>query len=350
MEELHQIQSNDETKRKMLEILRRVHSEDDMDSDGEEGSILSEETTKQILSGEELRLEDLPYCEIKKFQRAIANGEMSKLIEPWDPWWRKPSAASISLGPRGNQLVKSLDEEDPEFSFTPSESIILDVPAGPENPLPPLHVLSRADPSPLLSVHLIDVIYSYCFTLRLYNGDRHFDPLGAAMVVLTLSSVLSSDGRPETVSEALAACVEQICSPAFRHAGGFKLGLLLVDDALCLLDLGANAIICLLCDLRRLIQAGERMLKSEKMEKAKIAGGNRKLKGVDRKIYFLICWVHEQSEEVWSSLAGIVEVEKASLSAIGQGRGKYNAGEGKGASKARVLVQEVQDIRNDETR
>ncbi|KAL0913101.1 hypothetical protein M5K25_016533 [Dendrobium thyrsiflorum] len=342
MEELHQIQSNDATKRKMLEILRRVHSEDDMDSDGEDGSMLSEETTQKILSGVQLGLEDLSPGEIKKFQRAVANGELSKLIEPWDPWWRKSSAASISLGPSGNQLVKPLDvEENSECSFSASDSSSTEVPAGPENPLPPLHQLSRTEPSPLLSVHSIDVIYSYCFTLRIYNGDWRFDPLGAAMVLLTLSSVLGSDSRPETVSEALAACIEQTCSPAFRHAGGFKFGLILIDDAIHLLSLGANAIVCLLCDLRRLILAGEEMLKSEKMEKAKRAEGRRKLKGVDRKIFFLMCWVHEQSEEVWPSLAGIVGVEKASLCALDQDRGNYNMGEGKGASKAKVLVEEV---------
>lgn len=344
MEELHQIQSNDETKRKMLEILRRVHSEDDMDSDGEDDSVLSEETTKKILSGDELRLEDLSPVEIKKFQRAIANGELSKLIQPWNPWWRKPSATSISLGPHGNQLVKPLDEEENhDFPFSSSESSgISEAPAGPENPLPPIHLLSRAEPSPLLPVHLIDIVYSYCFTLWLYNGDWHFDPLGAAMAVLAVSSVLSSDSRPETVSEALAACMEQTCSPAFRHAGGFRFGLMLIDDAIRLLSLGSNAIICLLCDLRRLIQAGESMLKSEKMEKATRAESSRKLKGVDRKIYFLMCWVREQSEQVWSSLAGLVEMEKASFSALGQDGGNYTMGEGKGSSnKAKVLVEDV---------
>ncbi|XP_020588912.1 zinc finger HIT domain-containing protein 2, partial [Phalaenopsis equestris] len=264
IEELHQIQCCDETRRKMQEILRRVHSEDDKDSDGEDGSILSEETVTKFLSGGELKLNDLSPGEIKKFQRAVANGEMSKLIEPWHPWWTKPSAASISLGPNGNQLVKQVEEEENlEGPLGTSEFSISEIPAGPENPLPPLHQLSRTEPSPLLSVHLIDIIYSYCFTLRLYNGDWHFDPLGAATVVLTLSSVLGCDGRPETVSEALAACMEQTCSPALSHAGGFNFGLMLIDDAICLLSLGANAIICSLCNLCRLIQAGSAMLKSD---------------------------------------------------------------------------------------
>lgn len=156
-------------------------------------------------------------------------------------------------------------------------------------------------------------------------------------MVLTVSSVLGFDSHPEIVSEALAACLEQTCSPAFRHAGGFKFGLMLIDDAIRLLSLGSSAIVCLLCHLRRLVRAGESMLKFEKMKKAKRAESSRKLRGVDRKIYFMMCWVHEQSEEVWSSLAGLVEVEKASLSALGSpDGGNYGV-----SKKTKVFVEEV---------
>ncbi|PKA46528.1 hypothetical protein AXF42_Ash012661 [Apostasia shenzhenica] len=329
MEELQQMKSNDESKRKMLEILKRVHSDEEMDSDGEEDSMLSEETIQKILSGHELRWEDLSADEIKKFKRAIASGELSKVIKPWNPWWSKPSARSISLGSGGNQRISLLrSEENMENSSG-------EVPAGPESPLPQLQQLIHTDPSPLLSLHLIDVIYSYCFTLRLYNGDWPSDPFGAAMVLLSVSSVFGNDGRPETVTEALSSCLEQTCSPAFRHAGGFKFGLILIDDTILLLSLGRNAIICLLSDLHRLIQAGERAVESEEMgNKKKTAESRRKLKAVERKIYFLMCWVHEQPGEAWSSMAALLEVEKASLSGInGLAKGGL-------AAKSKVLVEE----------
>lgn len=337
-EELHQIQANEETKREMLEILKRVHSEDDMDTDGEECSTLSEETIRKTLSGDEIRIGDLSPEEMKKFRRAVANGELSKLIEPWDPWWKKPSASSISLGPGGNHLVRLLQEEEAvECSITTAvDSSVNDIPAGPESPLPPVHQLSRSDPSPLLPVHLIDIIYGYCFTLRLYNGDWRFDPLGAATVVLAVSSVLGGDGHPETVSEALASCMERTCSASFRDAGGLKFGLIVIDDAISLLSLGANAIICLLCDLRRLFRAGEATLKSERIPKGKRAESGRRLRGVDRKVYFMTCWVHEQPEEVWSPLAGLLEVERVSVSGLGK-----DSSEGEKCFSKPKLIEEV---------
>lgn len=345
MGELHQVQPEAETKRKMLDILKRFHSEeedmncddDDVDDDeDEDGSMLSEETVQKILSGNEVKFEDLSPEEIKQFRRSVASGDLSKLIEPWEPWWRKPSAGTISLSPEGTQLITLLRQEE---TTTNPETNLSEIPNGPEKPLPPLSQLSRIEPSPLLPVHLVDVLYAYCFTLRLYNGDWKFDPLGAATVVLTISAVLGDNKRPETVGEALSTCLEQTCSPVYRHAVGFRFGVGLIDDIICLLSLGGDALVCLLCDLQRLVQGGEKMLKSEKMGKSKRAESNRKLRGAERKVYFLMCWVHEQPKDVWTSLAGIVGLEKASLSAVGDGG--PNPAKDKGITRAKVLIEEI---------
>ncbi|KAK9144504.1 hypothetical protein Sjap_004407 [Stephania japonica] len=336
VQELKHMKPDDETKKKMLNILKRFHSEeeemDPMDEDdggrsvstclgirycsliqlhdpsvmivvkfsyhpsfllfAEQSltiknmfmladSVLSEETIQKILSGHDLSLDDLSSEEMKCFRRAMASGELSKLIEPWEPWWLKPSARTI--------------------------------------------ILSRC----------------YCFTLRLYNGDWYSDALGAALVLFSISSVLGEGGQPQTVSEALAHCLEQTCSPAYKDAGGLQLGLGLVDDTMCLLNLGEPAIICLLCDLQRLFEAAGREKKQEQGRKMKSEVEN-KLKLADRKVYFLMCWVHEQPPEVWSSLASFVEIEKKSMTTL-----KDHGGDAKllringGNPKGKVLIEEV---------
>lgn len=343
MGELRQIQPQDETKRKMLDILKRFHSEEEeqgdddvemnADEDDEDGCMLSEELIQKVLSGAEIKLEDLSPEEVKQFQRAVASGELSKMIEPWNPWWKQPAARTISLAPDGTQLIRPLQEQE--------ESTFNEIPPGAETPIPPLSQLSSANPSPLLTVHLVDIIYSYCFTLRLYNGDWHSDPLGAATEVLTISAVLGDSGRPETVREALSACLERTCSPVYKHSGGFKFGVGLIDDVISFLSLGGNALICLLCDLRRLMKAGERSLKSERMEKAMGKGESSRLKGAERKVYFLMCWVHEQPDEAWPSLASILEVEKTSILVVGRGSKKPGKEKENGLTQSRVLIEEV---------
>ncbi|KAJ7949556.1 Zinc finger HIT domain-containing protein 2 [Quillaja saponaria] len=340
VEELRQMQPDDESKQKMLDILKRFHTEEEMDS-MDEDDILSEETISKVLSGGQVSFDDLSANEKKQFQRAIASGELSKMIQPWDPWWLKPSARTISLGKEGTQLVQLLSEQ--EVSVSTQDHLgntgSNEIPPGPETPLPPVRRLSPREPSPLLAVHLVDIVYSYCFTLRLYNGDWKSDAIGSAMVVLSVSSVLGQAGQPETVLEALSYCLEQTCSPAYRHMGGLQFGLSLIDDVISLLSLGAPALVCALCDMQRLIQAAESELKAEKPRKSNGDKVRSKLKLSERKIYFIMCWVHEQPEEVLCSLTAIVRAEKTSaLEFAGSNRAEKPK---KPETKSKVLIEEM---------
>ncbi|CAN4127147.1 unnamed protein product [Withania somnifera] len=339
MDELQHLQPDDGSKQKMLDILKRFHSEDEADIMDEYDSPLSEETIQKVISGNQISFEDLSAEEKKHFQRAIASGELSKLIKPWEPWWLKPAAKYISLGQDGTQLVQPLVREDAAvFSVDGIEGDPLhDIPLGPDSPLPSVSKLSAAGPSPLLAVHLVDIMYSYCFTLRLYNGDWQSDPIGSAMVLLSVSSVLGQGGQPETVLEALSHCMEQTCSPAFRHMGGLQFALGLIHDTITLLHLESPALVCLLCDLRRLIQHTEKDLKSEKPR----TDIKKKLRSAERKIYFIMCWAHEQPREVWFSIAAIVEAEKSRL--VELVRSKTSVPEMKKVqNKGKPLIKEVE--------
>ena len=79
--------------------------------------------------------------EKKRFHRAIAYGELSKMIKPWDPWWSKPSARNICLSKEGTQLVQPLPDQELLDDDIGSDELS-EVPLGPEIPLPPLSRLS----------------------------------------------------------------------------------------------------------------------------------------------------------------------------------------------------------------
>jgi hypothetical protein len=241
------------------------------------------------------------------------------------------------------------------------ENGLSDIPAGPENPLSSVGKLTKTEPSPLLAVHMVDVIYSYCFTLRFFNGDWKSDPLDAAMVCLSLSAVLSQVALPETVSEVLSKCLETSCSASFKHAGGLRFGICLFDDVHALLRLGRAALVCALMDLYRLLEAaakevkGERSKKREHSSKQMIANEKAKrqeirndesrksLQSASKKVYFLMCWTNEQPKEVWTSLAALVEVEKNTLPArdsgdIAENTLNVNRQENQ---KPKVMIEEV---------
>ncbi|AES61933.2 HIT zinc finger protein, putative [Medicago truncatula] len=198
-----------------------------------EDSALSEETMENIMSGQEIDFDDLSLQEKKRFHRAIASGELSKMVSPWDPWWSKHSARKIRLSKEGTQLLQPLSEQEPVDEIGSNE--FSEIPLGPEVPLPPLS--------------------NYCFTRCLCNGDWRSDPIGSVMFVLSLSSVLSQGGQPETVLEALTHFLEKVC---------------VIDDVSSLPSLGNPAMVCALCDMRRLIHEGEKEVKSENPRKEDI--------------------------------------------------------------------------------
>lgn len=347
MEELQQMQPDDTSRQKMLDILKRFHSEEEeeMDDMDEDDSTLSEETIQRILSGENLSIEDLSVTEKKLFQRAVASGELSKLIEPWEPWWLKPSAKTINLSPNGTQLIQQLTDYKTSTSPEDDNNDLkinqpCETPSGPTTPLTPVRNLISTEPSPLLAFHLADILYSYCFTLRLYNGDWQSDALGSSMVVLSVSSVLGHNRQPETVLEALSHCLEQACSPAYKHMGGLQFALGLIDDIETLISLGGPALICSLCDLQRMMQVGERELKLDKKRRLKEV--KSKLRLSERKIYFLMCWVHEQSGDVWPSLAALVRAEKVAAMEYGSGKRTQKMDAGLEETRGKVLIEEIQ--------
>ncbi|KAM7264983.1 hypothetical protein ACFE04_002666 [Oxalis oulophora] len=360
--EMRQLQTDDDTKRKMLNILKRLHTvetddmnedEDDDQNENENGSVtndidtnscagllhyvydstLTEETIQKILSGGEISFDDLTPEEKKIFRRALASGELSKLVEPWDPWWLKPSARMISISKDGTQrpqLVQPLDV--PEASSHTQD----DFPRGPETPLSHLSELSSVKPSSFLPLHLVDILFSYCFTLRLYNGDWQSDSIGSTMVVLSVSCVLNQSGKPESIRETMSYCLEQICSPAYKDMGGLDFGLGLIDDVISILSLGSPAIICSLCDLKRIIEAGERELKLEKRRKFRSSEIKSKLKLACKKIYYMMCWVNDQPAEGWLSLAEILRMDKnyaCSKSVVNV--------ESKGKGNAKNIIEEI---------
>ena len=95
------------------------------------------------------------------------------MIEPWDPWCLKPTTGAICLGKDGIRLVQPMANQEASVSLEEhletNESS--GIPVGLETPLPSLCKLVSTEPSSLLTVHLVDIVHSYCFTLRVYNGD-----------------------------------------------------------------------------------------------------------------------------------------------------------------------------------
>jgi hypothetical protein len=86
-----------------------------------------------------------------------------------------------------------------------------------EDDLPPLSSLTKKEPSPLMYNNLVEILYAYAFTQRLYNGECHLD-ISAVYVLLQASSVLYENRVYESCE---AACLQamvnarKVCQSSF---------------------------------------------------------------------------------------------------------------------------------------
>lgn len=95
-------------------------------------------------------------------------------VEPWEAWWMKKVIVNF-----------------PEPATKPPSQF-----------------------SNCLIYHLTDILYSYCYTMRLYNGDVTFDFEGACNVMVSISSVLGLNvGEISSVRSALNQCINNAKDP-----------------------------------------------------------------------------------------------------------------------------------------
>lgn len=313
----------------------------------------------------------------------MAAGQLADVVQPWDPWWTSTAAARLELGAGGTPLVAAaegpLASADPDAPAAPDSGL----PAPPSRPLPPLSALTKALPSPLLRYQLLDLLYCYCYTLRLYNGDYAWEAAAAADVLFALSAVLaaapsapssSAAGGDDSAACMLLGCVQRACQPPVgsRDSRGLAIGVL--ADVAAVLQLGRAVVLTALMDTSRLVEAARQQLEegsggsSSRSRQVGIrwtvclrgaAGGcwtgcggcyaapaghpppplpaqplqeqkelRRLLVAAERKLLFFLSWANEQPGELYEllALAAAAEAQKHS-----QALGSHPAGAAGGA-------------------
>ncbi|BDA48131.1 probable zinc finger HIT domain-containing protein 2 at N-terminal half [Coccomyxa sp. Obi] len=278
--QLRQTITTDEEKRKMMEILRRFNESDetlpgsDMIEEGEESGAeegaeegLSVETLAKLMAqieqGQDVEIQesDLSPEDLAAFERAVASGSLARLVVPWQPWWRTQEAAQISLSTAGTRIIYT--QSTHEEPAGPSTDIGV-IPPPPSTPLPLVATLSKAQPSPLLRWQLVEILYSYCLTMHMYNGDWTSHPQGAAVTAMEASAALggrqdsaapSAAPPPASAAEAVLECLARTCHPSLCGPASRRFAVSTLDDVQTLLHCGRPAIVCALTDLRRLFAA-----------------------------------------------------------------------------------------------
>lgn len=157
-----------------------------------------------------LDLEALTREEQRAFLASVANGDLSRDIEIWTPWWTQGGVSEggqplvrverDGLGSYGgnSQGGKGGATSDRPIDFTSLHEELQRLKKRMGFPVQRPFLTSSV--SPHLPYHLLDILFAYTCVLRTYNGACGLVPEDAADDLLALSPVLRY--RPRTGAEA----------------------------------------------------------------------------------------------------------------------------------------------------
>jgi hypothetical protein len=363
---LRTLTATEDQKHRMQDILRLLHQQQIEDLEGASGSGGSSDDNgssddddgEELVPGfslhrallfaqGDLTIDDLTAEELEAFQKEALATEGDVLasagVQAWQPWWTTQAAAELQLSASGIKCIEEITPNTMNIPATTNENAseqqqqVLPPPP-PSAPLPPLSSLTSHPPSPTLPLHLLDLLYSYCLTLRLFNGQYTTDVLDAVSTVLASSSVLggglpspspshsppSSTDVPSTV---LLNSIMHVCSSTDAGRAqvprSFAIGIL--SDVAMVLQLGRAVVVTALTDLSRLIDAGlvearsctssinsmntniDKLSKEETLEfqqqQQEYKNLINQLKHAQRKMLFFLSWANEVADAVTPALA-----------------------------------------------
>ena len=138
------------------------------------------------------------------FRRAVSSGSLGPLVGLWVPWW--------SNAPRSpEELLKNSSAVGPgSLGGLRDEA----------SRVPSFGTVSKKPASPLMRFLVVDLLFSYCRAMRIYNGDTQCDGNGVASLLVAGSPVLLADARHEGMPQVVASCCANVSKSEFDQEMG----------------------------------------------------------------------------------------------------------------------------------
>lgn len=213
-EELSTLNVDEESKSKMIDILKRMkntsnssdfdklfqdidthdgENDEAVDSDDEEHLELHERIKDLNLDDADVVWDALNEDERNEFEALLSQGNVGSIMPQWEPWW---------MYSKKKKLVENIDEPNLE------DEVLKKCPE--LKPSPKLSSLTTVQPSPAIKSNITNVLASYVFVMRYFNGE--IDPIEGAIYLLTVCATLDSNANfddPATAVESVAQkCIQ----------------------------------------------------------------------------------------------------------------------------------------------
>jgi len=201
--------------------------------------------------------------ERERFKHEVDSGVLQEAIAEWKPWWML-----VRKGP-----VIDVEEEKALFELLPVV----------EPGIKPLSQLSKVSPPKELVFNLVEILYTFCYTARLLNGEVQEEFEEAQRILLLVSHVLSTQEKfaYSTVAQAATGPMQRVRQQP-SLSGDPELVSVVLDD-ICVLLSDKHLVLVALSETQRILT---HVRSGAKANRGAFLGA--------KKASFYLSWVTEQ--------------------------------------------------------
>jgi len=196
----------DESKQKMKDILIRMNAEDnkhDEDGDTDSDDESDPEDLSDRLAGVDLDQVDnvwdkLTKDERRQFDELVKSGDVTSILPEFTPWW----TIEVKV-----KKIKDLDEPDDD-SYTDNCPKVWDGVRSLAN-------MCSKEPSPYVKFGLLNVLYSYAYAVKYFNGDHSNNNESDFVEIVQLLSGSLSGHNYDLADTAVEAAASEVNNHQF---------------------------------------------------------------------------------------------------------------------------------------
>lgn len=154
--------------------------EEDLDSDDEEsdGGDLADRLAEVDLNNADAIWERLTDTEKQEFKSIIYNGEIEKIVQPVEPWWKLQLEQKLVRDDKEDEIkLKDILKKCPKIRSDIKE----------------FQKISTKPPAPCIVYNIANVLGAYTYIFRYYNGDHGSYELEAADNLISICDNLKAN-------------------------------------------------------------------------------------------------------------------------------------------------------------
>ena len=300
MEGLHTMQPDSSERAKLMEMLRRLEVDSELDDDGADD--LAKRFADVSIDGcsTEAIWQRLTETERAEFDKLVNSDQVCSLVELWKPWWYASAQT----------LVEEVGTESAAANATPP--VLANV----------QHIdqIAKCGTSVLIPFSIMNVLYAYAYTARLYNGEHVAMASESVIVLLDISESLSR-GVFSDISLAVAGCLSRLESSAAQvHFVSREYSVSVVDDV-CKLVAGAVRSpvpfpLAALSDCHRIFHVARKEasqeLKQSRTGDEHCDDARKRYYAVEKKLEYFVSWTSSHGHTLLDLLPAL-ELESCEL-------------------------------------